>query len=94
MHQIVFKALVWKRLLFLQYYWVRIVLKAMVQKQAPNNHFLRSVWKSNCPEVHCGTNQMVSISFPVHGSIKLVIINMTYTYLYVKLSTKLISASS
>ena len=45
------------------------------RNKAPTNHFLKWVWKSNWPEVHCETLEI----FPIRGSIKLVIINMKYT---------------
>ena len=55
MRQIVFKALVWKELVFLQYYWVRINFKATTQKKNPRQWLPKvslKKWLSRSPEVH------------------------------------------
>ena len=94
MRRIVFKALVWKRLIFFYHYSVRMILKATLQKLSSKQSLSKV---SNCPEIHCRTldsnllsNDEVSISFPIRSSIKLVIINMTYTCMesYVKAANK------
>ena len=53
--------------------------KRLNRNKVPSNHFLISVWKSNCPNVHCGTVDWLSTNFPIRGSIKLVITNTEYT---------------
>ena len=77
-----FKALVSTRLAFLYYYWVRMVLKATVQKQSSKQSC--QFEKVIIPEVHWRTLdsypiKWLSIRSLILGSIKLVITNMTYT---------------
>ena len=64
MCRIMFKALVWKQLFFFVCIiaGVWMVMKSTVQK-SPKNLFLKSFWKSNCPEVHCGNSGQL---FPVN----------------------------
>ena len=52
--------------------------KRQSRNKFPNNHFLKSVWKSNCREFHCRTLdsyfrsiEWLSISLPMRGLIKL-----------------------
>ena len=49
---------------FCYIYWVTMVLKGTARNKVSNNHFLNSVWKCNCPEVHCTSNQMMKYQLP------------------------------
>ena len=58
--------------------------KQLSRNKVPNNHLLKSVWKSNFRSPLRTNGQLfpikwLIISYPMHGSIKLVIINMAYT---------------
>ena len=57
--------------------------KQLSRNKVPKDHFFKSVWKSNYPEVHCRTLdvyfQVIKYQLPLRSSIKLVIIDMTYT---------------
>ena len=95
MHQIAFKLLFEGNWLFCNITESGCFLMPLSRTKIPNNHLLKSVRKSNFPQIHCrtqgryfGSNECVS--FPIHILIKLVIINKHDIYLYGKLSTKLL----
>ena len=98
MRWIVFKALVWKQLVFLWFYWEWIWFwERLPRNKVPNNHFPKSVWKSNCLEIHRNSGHLfhniwLSISFLINSSMKLVIINITY--LYRKITTKILAQAT
>ena len=92
--KVVLKALVWSNWYFCNitepgWFWKRL------RNKVSKNHFLKSVWKSNCPEVHSETldsyfqsNDKVSAS---HTRFDQTSDNKHDIYLYGMLSTKLLT---
>ena len=73
--------------------------KRLSRNKVPNNHFLKSVWKSNCPESVVElwsiiSNQIINCQFPHRRFDQIGDHNHGIRYLYGQLSTKLISACS
>ena len=73
--------------------------KRLSRNKVPNNHFLKSVWKSNCPESVVElwsiiSNQIINCQFPHRRFDQIGDHNHGIRYLYGQLHTKLISASS
>ena len=69
MRWIVFTALDWKWGVIFVITETGWVWKQLSRNTVSNNHFLKPVWKTNCPEVHCGTldsyfqsNDLLSVS--------------------------------
>ena len=60
--------------------------KRQPRNKVPNNHFLKTVWKSNSPEAHCGTKHQ----FP-HTRFHQISDHKHDICLYGKLSTKLLA---
>ena len=73
-------------------------LKRLPRNKVLNNYFLKSVWKSNWSEVHCGTldcysNQMIRYQFPCTRFDQ--ISNHKHDiYLYGKLSNRLLAQAA
>ena len=73
--------------------------KRLSRNKVPNNHFLKSVWKSSCPESIVElwsiiSNQIINCQFPHRRFDQIGDHNHGIRYLYGQLHTKLISASS
>ena len=74
------------------------VWKQLSKNRVPNNHFQKSIWKSNCPEAHFGTqdsysNQINKYQLP-HTWFNQISDHKQDLYWYGKLSAKLLAQAA